>query len=218
MGAPTARYFRLYCYDAQASYYRIGRLKALATEGGADLCVGGTAFGNSDYYPASRAFGDDDISDSQSWAGNPGNGRTIGYDFGAPTTFAYIVITNGAGGGASQNAFSFDIQVSNDGTNWTTLMSVPFSARLSTGGLSYTYALATYAVSGVVMEGGAPVSGRKVRAYRRDTGAMLGETTSAATTGAYSLTLSYGGEVQVVCLDDDAGTTFNDLIARTTPA
>lgn len=218
MGAPTARYFRLYCYDAQASYYRIGRLKALATEGGADLCVGGAAFGNGDYFPASKAFGDDNISDSESWAGNPGNGRTIGYDFGAPTTFAYIVITNGEGPGASQNAFSFDIQVSDDGTSWTTLLSVPYSARLSTGGLSYTYSPASYTVSGVVMEEGAPGSGRKVRAYRRDTGALLVEGTSAATTGAYSLTFTYGGEVQVVCLDDDAGTTYNDLIARVTPA
>lgn len=217
MGAPSARYFRLYCYNAQAGYYRIGRIKALATDGGPDLCVGGTAFGNSDYYPASRAFGDDDISDSQSWAGNPGDGRTIGYDFGSPTTFAYIVITNGEGGGAAQNAFSFDLQISDDNTNWTTLITVPFSARLPNGGLSYTYALATYAVSGVVKESGSPVSGRKVRAYRRDTGALLGETTSAATTGAYSMTVSYSGEVQVVCLDDDAGTTYNDLIARTTP-
>jgi len=217
MGAPTARYFRLYCYDAKASYYRIGRLKALAIDGSTDLCIGGTAFGNSDYYPASKAFGDDNISDSESWAGNPGNGRTIGYDFGAPKTFTAIVITNGEGGGASQNSFSFDLQVSDDGTSWTTLISVPFSARAWTGGLSYTYALATYTVAGVVRVNGVPV-GRVVRAYRRDTGVLLGETTSAGDTGAYSLTLSYGGDVQIVCVDDAAGTTYNDLIAWATPA
>lgn len=36
--------------------------------------------------------------------------------------------------------------------------------------------------------------------------------------GSYSISTSHTGEVQVVCLDDDAGTTYNDLIARTTPA
>lgn len=54
--------------------------------------------------------------------------------------------------------------------------------------------------------------------YRRDTGALLGTTTSNATTGAYSFPTAFDGEVQVVCLDDAAGTTHNDLIARTTPA
>lgn len=36
--------------------------------------------------------------------------------------------------------------------------------------------------------------------------------------GSYSISTSYTGEVQVVCLDDAVGTTYNDLIARTTPA
>ena len=35
--------------------------------------------------------------------------------------------------------------------------------------------------------------------------------------GSYSISTSHVGEVQVVCLDDSAGTTYNDLIARTTP-
>ena len=36
--------------------------------------------------------------------------------------------------------------------------------------------------------------------------------------GSYTISTSHAGEVQVVCLDDDAGTTYNDLIVRTTPA
>ncbi len=35
--------------------------------------------------------------------------------------------------------------------------------------------------------------------------------------GAYSLTVEYSGECNVVCLDDATGTVYNDLILRTTP-
>lgn len=58
---------------------------------------------------------------------------------------------------------------------------------------------------------------RTIRAYRRDTGALIGSTTSDATTGQYQLTLGYSGEVQLVCMDDDAGSLENDLIHRTFP-
>ncbi len=43
-------------------------------------------------------------------------------------------------------------------------------------------------------------------------------TGSTPAAGSYSISTSHVGEVQVVCLDDAAGTTYNDLIARTTPA
>ena len=58
---------------------------------------------------------------------------------------------------------------------------------------------------------------RTLRAYRRDTGALLGNTTSSPVTGAYSLPVDHDGEVQVVMLDDVAGTVENDQILRTTP-
>lgn len=35
--------------------------------------------------------------------------------------------------------------------------------------------------------------------------------------GSYGLLVEYSGEVNVICLDDVAGTTYNDLILRTTP-
>lgn len=41
--------------------------------------------------------------------------------------------------------------------------------------------------------------------------------TTGGPTGEYTLTTSYTGEVQVIALDPDGGTTFNDLILRTTP-
>lgn len=69
-----------------------------------------------------------------------------------------------------------------------------------------------YAVTGLVKEQGTPVS-RVVRVYRRDTGAFMGETTSAGD-GTFTLYLgNYSGEVYVIALDD-IGTTpdFNASI------
>lgn len=40
---------------------------------------------------------------------------------------------------------------------------------------------------------------------------------TAVATGAYVIDTTYAGEVQVVCLDDAAGSVYNDLILRTTP-
>jgi hypothetical protein len=78
-------------------------------------------------------------------------------------------------------------------------------------------ALATYTVSGAVTGDVGQGVARTVRAYQRDTGAFLGETTSSATTGAYSIGSNYSGEVNVVMLDDAAGSIENDQILRTTP-
>lgn len=41
--------------------------------------------------------------------------------------------------------------------------------------------------------------------------------TPTGAAGSYTIDLTYSGEVQVVCLDDSAGTVYNDLIHRTTP-
>lgn len=72
----------------------------------------------------------------------------------------------------------------------------------------------TVQVSGTVVDSAGSPASRTIRAYRRDTGVLLGETTS--TSGSYTLNLPYTGEVNVICLDDVAGTTENDLILRTT--
>lgn len=72
-------------------------------------------------------------------------------------------------------------------------------------------------ISGTVVDSNSNGIARTVRVYRRDTGALLGETISNPSTGAYSITLDHTGEVQVVMLDDAAGTVENDQILRTTP-
>lgn len=72
-----------------------------------------------------------------------------------------------------------------------------------------------YFVSGVVHDNAGNGVARTVRGYRRDTGALIGTTVSNASTGAYTLELTYGGEVQVVMLDADADPVENDQILRT---
>lgn len=71
--------------------------------------------------------------------------------------------------------------------------------------------------SGIVKDASGTPAVRLIRAYARDTGAPLGETYSASD-GTYSVLLSRWTEYYLVCLDDAAGTVYNDLILRTTPA
>lgn len=72
-------------------------------------------------------------------------------------------------------------------------------------------------VSGTVLNDAGAPDARTVRAYLRETGGFLGETTSNGTTGAYSISTSATAVVNVDCLDDSGGTVYNDLILRTTP-
>lgn len=72
-------------------------------------------------------------------------------------------------------------------------------------------------VSGIVRDSSNALCQRTVRAYDRVTGALVGVTTSNATTGVYTLGCATTNEVNIVCLDDAAGTLENDLILRTTP-
>lgn len=72
-------------------------------------------------------------------------------------------------------------------------------------------------ISGTVCDVNANGVSRLVRVHRRDTGEVLGQMYSDVSTGAYSIMVTYAGEVYVVMMDDDAGTLENDQIMRTTP-
>lgn len=72
-------------------------------------------------------------------------------------------------------------------------------------------------IAGTVLDSIGSAAARTVRAYRRDTGALAGSTTSNGTTGAYSMNIATLDECSVICLDDSGGTLENDLIHRAIP-
>lgn len=67
--------------------------------------------------------------------------------------------------------------------------------------------------SGVVHDAADNPAVRTVRAFRRDNGALVATATSDAS-GAYTFTGPLNVELQVVCLDDVAGTVEEDKIMR----
>lgn len=71
----------------------------------------------------------------------------------------------------------------------------------------------TGTISGTVTNLGLPVA-RTVRSYRRDSGVFIDETTSSSVDGTYTVGVIVGVEHVLVCLDDVAGTTQNDLVKR----
>jgi hypothetical protein len=74
-------------------------------------------------------------------------------------------------------------------------------------------------ITGTITDSAGAPAARVVRAYRRDTGALLASTTSNGGTGAYRLYTPTLDEVTVLALDDQvSGTYFNDVAARVIPA
>lgn len=135
---------------------------------------------------------------------------------------------NGGGGGSSYTDPSASDVVHEQGTTAsppgtsepgyvTGVAAGGLNSNNGGNGLIYIEWLATSLVSGVVYDAvGAPTE-RTVRAYDRATGELLAEVVSDETTGEYSMTLTIPAEteIQVVCLDDAAGTLENDQILRT---
>lgn len=72
-------------------------------------------------------------------------------------------------------------------------------------------------IGGTILDSNGNPVARTVRAYRRDTGALLGQGVSNVATGTYSIAIDHDQEVQVVLLDDALGTVENDQILRTVP-
>jgi len=77
----------------------------------------------------------------------------------------------------------------------------------------YKYNFVVPAVyTGTVQEESVNVA-RTVRIYQRDTGELIQEVTSNATSGAFSFNLiEQGKEYYIVALDDDAGDDYNNII------
>lgn len=73
-------------------------------------------------------------------------------------------------------------------------------------------------IAGVVKDDMGTPTSRTVRAYGRDTGALVGATVSDGSSGAYTINCATLDECSVICLDDLSGVTHNDLIARVFPS
>lgn len=137
-------------------------------------------------------------------------------------------VLSGSGALGAFNTYSGALQISGAiGANWVytgymdRLEILKGAARHAPGSFTpETGLMLNYAsqVSGVTRDAADAVCSRVVRAYNRATGALIGEATSDAGTGAYSMNLPITDEVNVVFLDDSGGTLYNDLIARVIPA
>ena len=66
-------------------------------------------------------------------------------------------------------------------------------------------------ISGYVKEGVAPVN-RQIYLHNRNTGKLVGSTTSSGIGGYFYVETTYSGAHYVVCLDDAEGLDYNDLI------
>lgn len=116
--------------------------------------------------------------------------------------------------GAYFQTFSFDessVSHANGGGEGTISEALP-----AIGVRAFSVGTVT-SVSGTTTNDAGAVSGRAVRVYSRDTGQLLGKTTSSPSTGVFSITIPNVGEMQVIYLDDDSGVLYNDLINRVVP-
>lgn len=76
---------------------------------------------------------------------------------------------------------------------------------------NFTSVLPTHCFSGIVTVNDVPVQ-RELRFFRRDNDTYLSSTTSSGATGFYYNETSFGGQHDIICLDDVATPDYNDLI------
>lgn len=151
---------------------------------------------------------------------------TMTIDLGAPKVLGSINIASCkdgviAWGAATWQAApkTFKVYGSNDTVTWFELLSVGPGSYWTAVSQYVQWLLGGGALAGNVKDDtGANAVGRVVRAYRRDTGALLAESTTDAG-GNFSMTMAFVGQCYIVALDDVAGTDYNALIQdRVLPA
>lgn len=133
-GNPAARYWRvLITGNGGGTYTAINELEMYESEFGVNVCSGGSASASSNLvsYDPSEAFDgnlfDTGDSSGSTWAGGPlSTSEWLKYDFGEGVSRSIVAI--GMHGRANtyeaQNPTDFEVQYSDDDTNWTTAWAV----------------------------------------------------------------------------------------------
>lgn len=219
---PAARYWRFYITAVDGGSYASAAEFELyeSTDGtGTNRCLGGTASQTGDNaVGAASAGNNNNVNDEAGSSFSPGTPFIWTIDLGASYDLksAAIVAQRSV---PNRTAKDFKVQYSSNNTDWSDTYNgsgitgwTQFERRV------FTPFINSKTVSGTVYDSeGQPSAGRTVRAYRRDTGSLLGSATTDSS-GAYSILVgSFASEVQIVCLDDAGGTLENDLILRTFP-
>lgn len=167
-----------------------------------------------------RAF-DGTPGDANRWITASGAGpHWLKIDLGSTQDIRALRIAPDGVGGSGYFIVDFTLEGSATGSfagEETTVITSVGLTQTDWGALTYTD-FSTLSVSGVVTDDAGTGAARTLRFYRRDTGAFLGTVTSSSSDGTYTFPTAYTGEVQVICLDDSGGTTYNDLISRATAA
>ena len=82
---------------------------------------------------------------------------------------------------------------------------------LTVGEVELLEAPISYYISGYVKEGTVPIN-RQIYLHNRDTGDLIISTTSSGAGGYFYIETTYSGALYVVCLDNELGVNYNDLI------
>lgn len=169
--------------------------------------------------PGWRAF-DGNLSDGARWISAVGAGpHSLMIDLGAPVAIESIKLAPDGGGSIGYFITAFSLRASTTGAFAGEEVVVGnLSALGQSFWVSNTFTSISFnAISGTVLDDTGAGAVRTLRFYRRDTGVLLGTTTSASD-GSYLFSSPYAGEIQAICLDDSGGATYNDLILRATAA
>jgi hypothetical protein len=123
---------------------------------------------------------------------------------------AYLAIS----GAVDTAEYTFPINTVNTGVRYyqEPVAAVPTTTAVVAPYRGYAAYPAAYSISGTVKEDAIGVA-RLIRAYRRDTGEFLGETTSAGD-GSFTLSSSHAlnKQVYLIAFDDSGGTAYNAQI------
>ena len=177
--------------------------------GGVDVCLGKSVSADgASHYPVANVV---DNAVSQ-WQHNAAYPHFATIDLGAAYDPSYYIVQGG--GDPTFCPTAWTLSGSNDGSTWF-LLDTQTAQTWPSGYYSRTCPLAAARIiSGFILDAsGLPIV-RTIMVFNRNTGLLVGTTTSSAALGAWSLFVVTDDELQVVMLDDSLGTLENDQILR----